>query len=208
MFSYEGSSWSWSHGSWIYNYVCNQCMSSLKLWVRIQRMTRCDRYNIMWSSLSVGRWFSPGTLVSFTNKTDRHDITEILLKVALNTIILTLIPLFVFCFFVFGYILRNWGYIFRRSIFCSRENNIASVTKINSDHPFTGKYHRIWNNHNQLDWKKQWQKSKNPTKPGSETWLWEVFKYVQPNVLIKHDFRQWKRSTNIVPNLHLSNVSA
>jgi len=33
-----------------------------------------------------GLWFSPGTLVSFTNKTDRHDITEILLKVALNTI--------------------------------------------------------------------------------------------------------------------------
>jgi hypothetical protein len=30
--------------------------------------------------------FSPGTLVSSTNKTDHHDITEILLKVALNTI--------------------------------------------------------------------------------------------------------------------------
>jgi hypothetical protein len=30
------------------------------------------------------RWFSPGTPVSSTNKTDRHD--EILLKVALNTI--------------------------------------------------------------------------------------------------------------------------
>jgi hypothetical protein len=30
--------------------------------------------------------FSPGTPVSFTNKTDRHDITEIVLKVALNTI--------------------------------------------------------------------------------------------------------------------------
>ena len=30
--------------------------------------------------------FSPGTPVSFTNKTVRHDITEILLKVALNTI--------------------------------------------------------------------------------------------------------------------------
>jgi hypothetical protein len=28
----------------------------------------------------------PGTLVSSTNKTDRHDITDILLKVALNTI--------------------------------------------------------------------------------------------------------------------------
>jgi hypothetical protein len=31
-------------------------------------------------------WFSPCTPVSSTNKTDRHDITEILLKVALNTI--------------------------------------------------------------------------------------------------------------------------
>jgi hypothetical protein len=31
-------------------------------------------------------WFSPDTPVSSTNKTDRHDITEILLKVALNTI--------------------------------------------------------------------------------------------------------------------------
>jgi hypothetical protein len=33
--------------------------------------------------------FSPGTPVSSTNKTDRHDITEILLKVSLNTTILT-----------------------------------------------------------------------------------------------------------------------
>ena len=33
-----------------------------------------------------GWWFSPGTSVSSTNKTDCHDIAEILLKVALNTI--------------------------------------------------------------------------------------------------------------------------
>ena len=33
-----------------------------------------------------GRWFSPNTLVSSNNKTERLDITEILLKVALNTI--------------------------------------------------------------------------------------------------------------------------
>ena len=33
-----------------------------------------------------GRWFSMGTLVSSTNKTDRHDIAEIVLKVELNTI--------------------------------------------------------------------------------------------------------------------------
>ena len=32
------------------------------------------------------QWFSPGTPVSSTNKTDRHNITEILLKVALITI--------------------------------------------------------------------------------------------------------------------------
>jgi hypothetical protein len=31
-------------------------------------------------------WFSPSTPVSSTNKFDRHDITKILLKVALNTI--------------------------------------------------------------------------------------------------------------------------
>jgi hypothetical protein len=46
-----------------------------------------DVYNIIWYSLSVtGRWFSPGPPVYSTNKTDRHDITEIFMKVALNTI--------------------------------------------------------------------------------------------------------------------------
>jgi hypothetical protein len=32
------------------------------------------------------RWFSAGIPVSSTNKTDCHDITEVLLKVAVNTI--------------------------------------------------------------------------------------------------------------------------
>jgi hypothetical protein len=54
-------------------------------------MARCTRYNIMpWDKfcqwLVTCQWFSPGTPVSSTNKTDHHDITEILLKVALNTI--------------------------------------------------------------------------------------------------------------------------
>jgi hypothetical protein len=35
--------------------------------------------------LAHGRWFSPGTLASSTTKTGRHDIAEMLLKVALNT---------------------------------------------------------------------------------------------------------------------------
>ena len=34
-----------------------------------------------------GLWFSPGTLVSFTNKTARHDIAEIFLKMTLNPLI-------------------------------------------------------------------------------------------------------------------------
>jgi hypothetical protein len=35
--------------------------------------------------LAYGRWFSPGTPASSATKTGRHDIAEILLKVALNT---------------------------------------------------------------------------------------------------------------------------
>jgi hypothetical protein len=49
--------------------------------------TICDKV-CHW--LAAGRWFIPGIPVSSTNKTDSHDITEILLKVVLNTIILTL----------------------------------------------------------------------------------------------------------------------
>jgi hypothetical protein len=36
--------------------------------------------------LAHGRWFSLGTLSSSTTKTGRHDIAEILMKVALSTI--------------------------------------------------------------------------------------------------------------------------
>jgi hypothetical protein len=81
---------SWSHGSWIYNYLCNQCILPLPLRVRIPLRrgvldtTPCDKV-CQW--VAAGRWFSP---VSFSNKTDRHDIGEILLKVALNTIKLNL----------------------------------------------------------------------------------------------------------------------
>jgi len=88
-FDFRRSSWSWSYDSWIYNYVCNQCQIPLMLWVRIPLRqcvldtTLCDKV-CQW--LAIGRWFSPGTLVSSTNKTGLHDITEILLKVALNSI--------------------------------------------------------------------------------------------------------------------------
>ena len=39
---------------------------------------------------ATGRWLSPGALVSSTNKTDCHNVTEVLLKVVLNTITLVL----------------------------------------------------------------------------------------------------------------------
>jgi hypothetical protein len=42
--------------------------------------------NKVYQLLVHGRWFSPGIAASSTNKTGRHDIAEILLKVALNTI--------------------------------------------------------------------------------------------------------------------------
>jgi hypothetical protein len=45
--------------------------------------TLCDK---VCQCFAAGRGFSPVTPVSSTNKTDRHDITEILLKVALTTI--------------------------------------------------------------------------------------------------------------------------
>ena len=81
------ASWPWSCGSWIYNYLCNQCLSPLMLWVwisiRAKCTTLCDKV-CQW--LAKGRWFSQGPLVSSTNKTDWHYITEILLKMALNTI--------------------------------------------------------------------------------------------------------------------------
>ena len=79
-------------GSWVSNYLCNQCVSPLTLSVRIPLRrgvldtTLCDKV-CQW--FAAGRRFSPGALVSSTNKTDCHDITDILLKVALNTITLT-----------------------------------------------------------------------------------------------------------------------
>jgi hypothetical protein len=55
-------------------------------WRSVLDTTLCDKVRQL---LATGRWFSPGIPVSSTNKIDRHDITEILLKVALNTLNLT-----------------------------------------------------------------------------------------------------------------------
>ena len=62
----EESSWSWSYGSWIYNYLCNQCLSPLTLWVQtslrqgVLDTTLCDK-GCQW--LATGQWFSSCTPV-------------------------------------------------------------------------------------------------------------------------------------------------
>jgi len=69
-----------------YNYfVCRYTQNIMfkDLPIRARCTTLCYKV-CQW--LETGRWFSPGTQVSSTDKTDRHDITEMLLKMALNTI--------------------------------------------------------------------------------------------------------------------------
>ena len=68
-----------------YHHWC--CELESHSWRGVLDITFCDQV-CKW--IATGRWFSLGTPVSSTDKTDRHDITEILLKAALNTITLTL----------------------------------------------------------------------------------------------------------------------
>ena len=67
----EGPSWSWSHSSWIYNHLCNQCLSSLMTWVRIPLMVRQTIQHYVIKMVNDLRQDS----VSSTNKTDnkRHN---------------------------------------------------------------------------------------------------------------------------------------
>ena len=55
--------------------VIVRCESESRSWRSVLDTTLCDED---------GQWFSPGTLVSFDNKTERNAISEILLKVALS----------------------------------------------------------------------------------------------------------------------------
>jgi hypothetical protein len=46
------------------NYLCNQCQSPLKLWVRTLFMTRCTLYNIVW--LATGQRLKHGNCLLFS----------------------------------------------------------------------------------------------------------------------------------------------
>jgi hypothetical protein len=107
----KGPLWLRFYGSWNYNYLCNPIQDyisklSVKIVCRYQRCiirirkSETDRqYNGQKKkqlggglrSLREGRWFSLGTPVSTTYTTYLHDITELLLNVMSNTIILVLI---------------------------------------------------------------------------------------------------------------------
>ena len=69
----EGPSLSWLYASWIYNYL-----QSVQY-----RRGALDATFCQW--LATGPWFSPSTPVSSINKNDRHNITDILLKMALSS---------------------------------------------------------------------------------------------------------------------------
>ena len=105
-------SWSWSYGCQIYNlnYLCNPYLSLLMLWVRIPLMAELPvqsvpiTTNVVGSNPAHGRVYTiqhyvinfvsdlwqacgflrPCTLVSSTNKTDCHNMTEILSEMALK----------------------------------------------------------------------------------------------------------------------------
>jgi hypothetical protein len=104
-------------------YICNRMVLDLQLlmqsmpittdhavmlWVRISTRARCTTLcDKVCQWLATGWWFSPGPPVYSTNKNDLHDRTEILLKVALNTIkqvyflLLSLLYIFIKKSFIF-----------------------------------------------------------------------------------------------------------
>jgi hypothetical protein len=115
-----GLSWPRSYG-----------ISPLILWVQISIRARyttlCDTVR-QW--LATGLWFSLSSRISSTNKTDRHDITEILLKVVLNTIKQTTKTVIKMMYWVSPYMVQpihkdKWEYMPSQATIC--ENGIFFI---------------------------------------------------------------------------------
>jgi hypothetical protein len=58
---YTGAIMSWLYGSWIYNYLCNRCLSPLTLWWGVLTSTLCDKV-CQWLVINFKR-FAEGKLV-------------------------------------------------------------------------------------------------------------------------------------------------
>ena len=73
----------------VFGFATTYAISAYEFESRSDEVYSIQHYVIKFvSDLRAGRWFSPGTLVSSTNKTDCHHITEILTKVVLKTLTL------------------------------------------------------------------------------------------------------------------------
>ena len=86
----RGHEWLNELGSWITNNSYMPITNTSWVRARICKLQKgCTRLaaasDEVYQLLAHGRWFSPGTLASSVTKTGRHDIAEILLKVAFNT---------------------------------------------------------------------------------------------------------------------------
>ena len=79
--------------SWIYNYlhvesvtITTKVVSSIPAQGEVYLIQYYNLCNEICQILAAGWWFFTGNPDSSTSKTDHHDITEILLKVVLNTV--------------------------------------------------------------------------------------------------------------------------
>ena len=64
--------------------ITNKVVNSKSVsWQGLLNTTLCDK---VCQLLATGQWFSPGAPVSSTNKSEHHDLTEILFKVALSVV--------------------------------------------------------------------------------------------------------------------------
>ena len=83
-------SWSWSYGSWIYNLPVQSVPNTTNVSSNPVHGEVYSMQHYVMKFVSDLREISGFLQVSFTNKIYHHDITEILLKVMLNTIYLNL----------------------------------------------------------------------------------------------------------------------
>jgi hypothetical protein len=102
-----------------YSWIRNSCLANTDNFIDT---LICDQV-CQW--LAANRWFSQD---SSTNKTDRHDITEILLKVELNTInqtfktsnhrliLATVITLLYYIINIYDFVLTNYNNLFNWAI--------------------------------------------------------------------------------------------
>jgi len=94
----------WTITSAISTYHYLRCEFEFRSCRGVLDATLCDKV-CQW--LVTGRWISPDIPLSIANHTDRHELTEILLKVMLNTIAITLLYFFIGC--------NYWSRTFHRS---------------------------------------------------------------------------------------------